>query len=254
MASTSAPGILDRLFRHELARARGAVTFVTFNHDLVLENAIARVVPPKNTWCLRSLYGDPNLDQIIPEDRDMVFPHHTDSCPHTPPATVLKLHGSLNWVVRTASRQPRLGTLFPGRNKTILMHNEKEFSDIATLRSSKARGRKKWYLWPLIAPPIYDKSRITGMAVLDSLWHAAADAIRSADRLLLLGYSLPDADGLATQMLRASYFSNKSLDAVDCVDPDPALASKIGEGSSLAQSASTATLKRTSACRVDRRS
>lgn len=58
-------GALERLIRREVARSEGEeVTVVTFNHDLIIENAIARVFPNLNAWCLSSVYGDLGFTEL----------------------------------------------------------------------------------------------------------------------------------------------------------------------------------------------
>lgn len=73
-------------------------------------------------------------------------------------------------------------------------------------------------MWPLVVPPIYDKQRITGMRLLQQLWDLSYKAIASAERLILFGYSIPEADVLARQMLRTAVRQNGSLECVECID------------------------------------
>ena len=65
------------------------------------------------------------------------------------------------------------------------------------------------------------------MDLLKSVWDMASDAVDRAERVVLVGYSLPDADVLARQMLRRAFVGNSALDSVDCVNPDISLAMKL---------------------------
>jgi hypothetical protein len=76
-------------------------------------------------------------------------------------------------------------------------------------------------------PPIYDKQRITAMDVLQKLWNAAQGAIERADRIVFLGYSMPDGDVLARQMMRRAYSKNSNSLPIDCINPDPMVAVKL---------------------------
>ncbi len=94
-----------------------------------------------------------------------------------------------------------------------------------TMRSP-GRGRQRWYGFPVIVPPIYDKQSITGTGIFQKVWQEAGQAIEEADKLVLVGYSLPEADVVARQMIRRA-FSASSLTTVDCVNPDPGIVSKL---------------------------
>jgi hypothetical protein len=65
------------------------------------------------------------------------------------------------------------------------------------------------------------------MRLLQQVWDRAYDAIRRADRLLLVGYSIPDADVLAKQMLRTAVRQNGALECVECINPDASIATKL---------------------------
>lgn len=221
-------GDLDRIIRIEHERSDGDLTICTFNQDLVIENIVARLPRTIGQWCLSSLYNNPNLGPLYARETDH-FLHHEANCPHSPPVTLLKLHGSLNWGVRSRDQAPRMGTLFPQQNRQIFLHNSKLSAHSATMSTTTQRGRKTWYLWPLIVPPIYDKGRITGISVLDSVWGDAVDAIANCSRLILVGYSVPDADVLASQMLRRSFQQNENLDEIECINPDASVVGKLQE-------------------------
>jgi hypothetical protein len=76
-------------------------------------------------------------------------------------------------------------------------------------------------------PPIYDKQRITGMGLLQAVWDQANAAIMKAERLVLFGYSLPDADVLSKQLLRTAVRRNRSLNCIDCINPDANVVTKL---------------------------
>ncbi len=221
-------GPIDRILRKEISRSSSPLTAITFNQDLVLENVILRLPRTKGQWCLKSLYGDPPFKELNPGVTE-VFPGHRSNCPHNPPVTVLKLHGSLNWVVRTRNQDPAVSTLFPRRDPTIMLTRRRFPKDSVHLHMGAGRGRKRWYLWPIIVPPIYEKSRITGMPALLTMWERARDAISTAERVVLVGYSLPEADVGAVQMMRRAFLTNNHLNVVDCVNPDAGIASKLKE-------------------------
>lgn len=227
MADKRGPGDLGRLLRLEL-RGCERLTVITFNQDLVVENVALRLPRSQGKWCLESLYGDVSLSPLFaPSDTVPVFNLHDESCSDSPPFRLLKLHGSLNWGVRSKTPEPRLATMFPPRERKIFVLDRRIYSDYQTMQGGTKRGRQTWFLWPLIVPPIYDKHRVTGMAVLDQLWSAAREAVQSCDRLILAGYSIPDADIVAAQMLRRAFVSNSKLSCVECINPDARIVEKL---------------------------
>lgn len=205
------------------------MTIVTFNHDLIIESVAAKLARHAGKWCLSSLYGHVGLTNLNwPSGR--VWPNHTPTCPDRPPFTLLKLHGSLNWFMTSPSATPPISTLFPAQRTTrrIWVGNRSEITiDVQLRRGAGGRGRPIWFTWPLVVPPIYDKQRITGMGLLQRVWDRAGTAILNAERLVLFGYSLPEADVLSKQLLRTAVRGNSSLNCVDLINPDASVVSKI---------------------------
>jgi hypothetical protein len=227
-AQTRTAGALDRLIRYERDRASGELTVITFNHDLVLESVASRIRGAADQWCLRSLYGDVDLRNLNWRTGARYANHHA-ACSHSPPFELLKLHGSLNWFLRTQRSAPDLGTLFPPRRteRVIYVANRRDIQIDPRLSASARPGGRSWYLWPLVVPPIYDKQRVTGMALLQQVWDRAQNRIEAADRLVLFGYSVPDADVLARQMLRTAVRGNAAISCVECINPDASVVLKL---------------------------
>ena len=226
MALNRKIGDWGRLLRHELALCHD-LTVITFNQDLVLENVAMGMPRSGGKWCLRSLYGTDKLSPLYARGSEPVFAHHGYSCPDAPPFRLLKLHGSLNWGVRSTTPEPKQATLFPTGERKIFMLDRRQPPDHHRMASGAEKGRKSWYIWPLIVPPIYDKHRVTGMTVLDTVWQAAREAVEACDRLVFVGYSLPDADIVAAQMIRRAFVSNPRLGAVECINPDVDMVGKL---------------------------
>ncbi len=88
------------------------VTIVTFNHDLLIENEIYRRARLQRRWCIDQAYGSfgEGLERVTTGGRPE-FPSHDDDCDHDRPIRILKLHGSLNWIVRMHGRQPTVKDL-----------------------------------------------------------------------------------------------------------------------------------------------
>jgi hypothetical protein len=227
-------GVIGQLLRNELSHAEGdRLTIITFNHDLVIEHEVARLPRIGDRWCLEGLYGDLPLVSLSNPGRAPAFPRHDEAvCSHECPIELLKLHGSLNWVVRTKSSDPELGTIFPSpraKGRAIYLHHltSAHHYGAAITPPRPGPGMRNWYAWPLVVPPVYDKHRMTGTELLGELWGTARDRILEADRLVLIGYSLPESDVFARQMLRRGFAGNEPLEIVECVNPDPSITGKL---------------------------
>ncbi len=233
MVGRRQPGLVGRLIRAELDRRPGeTLTILTFNHDLLIENELLTLPKRYGALALEPLYGVAGLKRLdyppSPDIFDRVLPTGT-----TPlPVALHKLHGSLNWVMTSTTKDPVPGTLFPregssAAKRKLYLVQRKQITDGRQLKTGTTTGRNTWYLWPLVVPPIYDKHRITAMDILRDVWDSARIAVETADRLVLVGYSMPDADVSSRQMLRRAFTANADLDAVDFVNPDVGLATKI---------------------------
>jgi hypothetical protein len=109
------------------------------------------------------------------------------------PIRLLKLHGSLNWDRR-------------GDDVHLL---DKPYD-----RDSAAGA---------IVPPLGRKP--VSLEPYASAWRAARKAVRRAERLIVIGYSLPPADHLVRALFRAD-IDNERLEEMIVVDPDPQVADR----------------------------
>jgi hypothetical protein len=109
-----------------------------------------------------------------------------------PPETFryVKLHGSVHWywdpVTRSADSMVDVG--LPSR-----------WCDQDAVRSDPEQlvpGRR-----PVVVPPTSSKSTFFSNPVVRQMWRDAFEAVRSADRLILIGYSLPTYDLLVGSLL-----------------------------------------------------
>jgi hypothetical protein len=209
------------------------LTVITFNQDLLIEVAFERI-RRTSPWCLHSLYGGVDLKPLYYPARSAsafggLFDNHpANQCNHAPALRLLKLHGSLNWATRRSTADPTIDTIFPRQKKDVYVQNARHIqTGTQRMSTGPGSGRRSWYLWPLIVPPIYEKERIIGIDVIRDIWNQAATALREAQRVVVLGYSAPESDVLARQLLRRSYARNADLFEIVVVNPDMMVAAKL---------------------------
>jgi hypothetical protein len=166
-----------------------AATVISFNYDLLVEAALF----------------DPQIEGHAPSDLYRV--------PVTPlglrkaavlasegplPVDLLKLHGSLNWYWSglDASRSDPVfdATMTGGWSPDGL--GSRLGPDIRDLVADKL---------PLVVPPTATKSSYYSNDILRGQWRLAAEALRQADELVIIGYSLPPSDLTVRNLLQTTF-------------------------------------------------
>jgi hypothetical protein len=94
-----------------------------------------------------------------------------------------KLHGSINWLY-SGIADPKGETIYYEATRHWKIENPQEPTRMLTA-SDKV---------PFIVPPLSEKGPFFQHETVCSMWRQAGDALESADRVFILGYSLPQAD------------------------------------------------------------
>ncbi|MFG1953915.1 hypothetical protein [Micromonospora sp. NPDC048830] len=180
-------------------------TVITFNYDTLVERAVEYSVlsdwDPSNSQAksfnlVRDIPPSPNRGGWI-VDRG------------SPSFRLLKLHGSLDnyWVPGDLSGATIQRLPLSGRWGQPIPPSEQ-------LRREQLPGRE-----PFIVPPAAAKSSFYNNPISRELWQSAARALADADRVALVGYSLPQTDLVASGMLTDTVA--RANVQVDVVNPDP---------------------------------
>jgi len=151
---------------------------ITFNYDLVLDDALSR----------QNLTVDYRLK------------------PGTSPANsipILKLHGSANWIVCDKCRQIQVLT-------QKLASLSDDLSDVAC----KACGINATQL--LLVPPSWDKSE--HQESLSEVWKKAVEELQSATRIFVIGYSIPESDAFFRFLMTLALSQNHRLYRMEVID------------------------------------
>jgi hypothetical protein len=215
-------GPLRQLIELELRRGY-RLSIVTFNHDLLIENALVQV-PSRtygNVWCMSHAYGLGDLETIDdPTSDTFSMDCPGDRARHIP---VYKLHGSVNWVFKTLRANPPSEASRRRRELLIWINRviRPRVRNVTWPTGSGRGGRGSWYLWSLIVPPIYEKGGFIRNE-LKGVWDRAADALESADRVIFWGYSFPQADVYSRYFFQRAANVNSALRRPILINPDPA--------------------------------
>jgi NAD-dependent SIR2 family protein deacetylase len=159
-------------------------TIITFNYDLICDDAIRRVQCAPN-------YG---------------LPGHADLPGATKSLDILKLHGSANWAYCPNCRGVRV-------------LEEKVTEAPQAFRDYRCCGGDPCEL--LLVPPSWDKAEYR--AVIKSVWSRAVEELRLATRICVIGYSMPQVDAFFKYLLTLALSRNDHLLKLIVVDPEPAM-------------------------------
>ena len=131
--------------------------------------------------------------------------------------TLLKPHGSLNWYARTLKKDAVLSQLKPTHK--INCTRRKLLSTTMQYTSNNNSGRTTWYTWPIIVPPILEKGTFLGHA-LDSVWDASWSALVEAERIIVYGYSFPNADAQSQTFFKRASEKMVARPLLVTINPD----------------------------------
>lgn len=113
---------------------------------------------------------------------------------------LLKLHGSLNWYWRPGDQS---GISVARRPLPGHFGDPKPYTEETRRREVPGRA-------PFVVPPAASKSQYYANPITKEMWSQAFDRLNDADRVFILGYSLPPTDTTFSNMLRTSLHGRAS--------------------------------------------
>jgi hypothetical protein len=124
---------------------------------------------------------------------------------YQPSLRLLKLHGSVNWL-----KSPD-----PNAHSDTISYVPAMDVPIDSAGSLPASIADKT---PFIVPPVPNKGSLVHHDSLRSIWREAAEAIKWATRIIVMGYSMPANATLMMQLIRGNLFNSKP--PIELVNPD----------------------------------
>ena len=202
-------------------RNQPELTFITFNQDLVIENAIeeAKLTATYSQipWDFQTCYEVDFGGFLYSAYEPTFLPRDEESI------RLLKLHGSLNWFYKARSSEDAKNSIRAPRGRIHCLANRRILSGLRT-RS----GKKLVHLLPLVVPPIYEKGPLYRQQI-GGLWTSARSALERADELIVFGYSFPDADYGARSLLRGAFHQNPNVRTVTIIDISASVGSRVAD-------------------------
>jgi hypothetical protein len=211
------PGLMKQVIQSELKAGR-RVSIVTFNIDLLAENALncLRKARPGAEWCLNKAYGfTPEKDDVFYSAKG--YEDLFDYSGELADILLYKMHGSVNWVFRHRDRHPP-AALVSKERAFFVARNER--LPQTTLVTRRPKDRRSWYISPLIVPPVYEKHDLIKRHLHD-VWDGASEALADASKIVFWGYSFPQADTHARHYFQGLSRENAAFREPITINPDP---------------------------------
>ena len=207
----------------EAANAADHLDIITFNHDLLVENTLADLDAANGRWCLRHGYGHFSAKRRFTFQKGTRTFDDPNTCTHSNPIRLYKLHGSLNWYVDSDSPVPDAAVLRGERDADQRIMVTRRRSVPSNLHRKGGE-----YSWPVLIPPIYAKQPFISN-FMAPVWQDARRALAACDRLVFFGYSMPTFDIEAEKEFQRAIARNRKLAHVDLVNPSTDSATRYAE-------------------------
>jgi NAD-dependent SIR2 family protein deacetylase len=157
--------------------------FISFNYDILIDNALGE------------LYPDYSLDYGI----ECINLNGVERVPRPrrEPLSLLKLHGSLNWLYCSTCRS------------VVITWGDKGVCNLV-VNPAECRCQKCDSLTvPIIIPPTYFK--VLSNIFLQEVWHRTENELSSCQTWVFCGYSFPDADMHVKYLLKRVQVNSPGL-------------------------------------------
>jgi hypothetical protein len=202
--ASGAPGWVNQLLKYWHDN-RCAV--LTLNYDTMIERFGAefslgpddRNARPCTSWAIYP----PFMTRAVTRSQTIIMGSPA------PTFQLLKLHGSVNWFY--SGRDTSYG-------ETIYYVEAVGPEGFWTANAKLAEARERAAVsdkFPFIVPPVFDKTALLTHESIRSIWSKAHLALRSASRVIFVGYSLPWTDRTMLNFLRDSIKPDSLIEIVD---------------------------------------
>ncbi len=185
-------------------------TVMTFNYDTLVEKAAGEVLEEEGTKFHPANLRPIPVQPLGLRQAGVWAPKKQEAF------TLLKLHGSLDWLYSGAPDffgEPLL-------DLGLELGWQPDEDDVVDKAPDKM---------PLIVPPTAGKNAYMANETVRAQWRLAQDAIARCRRIVLIGYSLPPTDEMVRWMLSSAHVSVPDERRVIVVNPDGSIAERVAD-------------------------
>lgn len=193
---------MDFAFPKEFSALNQSNRIITLNYDTLLDSNLLS----RKGYTPRQVY----FDRLVNDESQGYGRTIGQKFDHP---LILKLHGSINWHVRT----DYFNSLIEDPDGLENQDKQPVWCDQKKVPAPEDN------ISPLIIPPLPNKP-ITQIGIFKYLWMTAYEYLHHAKEIVIVGYSCPQTDSIAHAMF--SHFNNTEVERVIIVDPDATMLSK----------------------------
>ena len=194
------------------------VTVITTNYDLVFEYYASK----HDKFCYYPVCGASEISINDASKGEIKRYAFTKDHPEICGFTICKLHGSINYFYKSGVDGEILISTEMG-NGTIIGKSGSWPNHLPVILAVDAASEiKRKYgpeITPAIIPPTYAK--FTQQQWLRNIWNAAYTALREAEKIVCIGYSMPESDGFMTALFNSALATrgNSRMPKIHLIDP-----------------------------------
>lgn len=198
-------------------RASASLTIVSLNYDIIVDNVLSEILDEKTHGAL----PDYACDIATPAYQAAYELPRADRDPLR--LVLLKLHGSLNWMYCPNCNRLDLGVAESGHTVKVLGQLWATQPSLRLEERYTSRGRPcpdcETRMRALLITPTSQKDY--GNPHIARIWYTAARALRRADRVVFIGYSLPHDDIEVAYLLKRglAHLPSSQITVVEHSDP-----------------------------------
>ncbi len=176
-------------------------TIITTNYDIVFEYYASTIGVP----CLYPVNGarEIEINDSAKGQNKFAFISEKNT---SKGFKVCKLHGSVNYFYKSQSDTETIDISNEMGNGTQIGKSGKWPSKwpvvLAVDAIAEIKSKYGQEVTPAIIPPTY--SKLTQKKWLRNIWNAAFTALRDADKIIFIGYSIPESDGFMKALLNGA--------------------------------------------------
>jgi hypothetical protein len=193
------------------------LSVISLNYDIQIERALYYVATHtkyKKALSFPECYFLPNKSFITTSQkikrmraREILFSNKISG----DPLMILKPHGSLNWF-RMRPKEESLTKFFgkpPNKfriSRRYILPTDLTLNGKATL--------------PIVIPPLVNKGSIARNTTIESIWAIINEVLKISDKIVVYGYSMPEADIEFKNNFTQAMSNTKRLKHIDIINPD----------------------------------
>lgn len=189
------------------------ITAITFNYDLQIEKAVNALTQHGRPLNFPFCYGGMPAEFYEVKTRGITDRKHTfkRGARGRKGVSILKLHGSLNWLADTRAIKMHESMLNLSTRISLM-------SDEFDIARRKIQRTPQGYTLPAIVPPVGNRKEEMLHSLFTPIWGKAEHALEAAKEVVIFGYSCPSEDKKSRQLIQSA-FGNKRIEKISVIDP-----------------------------------